>query len=553
MAWPWYLLRLLVWRLDRLRARLGRAPRWVSFLLEEAPPALAPPPGPLWQRLLGPGPAAMPVLEEQMRRVAADPRVRGVVVHLRPMSLTAAQADSLRELLAVTRAAGKRVVCWAPSYGTGTYSVACAADELLIQEGGGIGPLGVARTYVFLADSLRRVGLEADLIQVTPYKTAGDMFTRSDLSPEAREMADWLADAALAELLRAVGAGRGLGAGEARALVDHSPYTDLEAERRGAVDGVVGEEDLPARLGAAVVPFAAASRRLRRPPPPRPGPVVGLIRVEGSIVDGRSRRSPLRLPIRLLTGDTAGDLTVVEQARRLAASRRVGAVVLWVDSGGGSATASEAMAAALRSLAARKPLVAAMGSVAASGGYYAAAPAQRVFAQPGTITGSIGVLAGKLVGGGLLDRLLVSRAPVTRGEHADMESSERLFSEAERGRLRESVERSYQVFLERVAGFRGLPLAELEPIAGGRVWTGRQALERRLVDELGGLQAAAADARRRAGLRADAPLVELRPGRREQPPAAPDLAVAVEHGLRLGAALNRTGVWWLCPVAWEGW
>ena len=211
------------------------------------------------------------------------------------------------------------------------------------------------------------------------------------------------------------------------------------------MDAVVSEEELPARLGGAFQHWPEARRRLLPQRPRRPGRIVGLIRVQGLIVDGRSRRPPPLppLPVPLVMAEQCGDLTVVRQARRLAADRRVGAVVLWIDSGGGSATASEAIAAALRTLADRKPLVAVMGSVAASGGYYVATPAARVFAQPSTLTGSIGVLAGKVAVGGLLQRLLLNLETITRGEHAAMFAPDRPFREDEKARLREAIERSY--------------------------------------------------------------------------------------------------------------
>src|SRR5207302_8867681 len=224
-----------------------------------------------------------------------------------------------------------------------------------------------------------------------------------------------------------------------------------------------------------VRPWAAARRRLPVAGPYPPGRVVGLIRVEGTIVDGRSRQAPFRPPLALplLFQDQCGDLTVVEQARALAQDRRVGAVVLWVDSPGGSASASEAIAAALAALGRRKPLVAAMGSVAASGGYYVTTPARRVFAHPGTLTGSIGVIAGKVVADGLLDRLLIRREVVKRGEHATMFDAEQPFTDEERARLRQLIDRSYRLFLQRVADGRGRPAEAIEPVAGGRGWTGR--------------------------------------------------------------------------------
>jgi protease-4 len=553
LAYPIWLVRLLAWAVKRLVARLRRPPAFVGLLIESPPAEPAPAPLPRWQRLLGRPPLSVAELRERLRRVGADPRVAGILLHLRPLALSGAQVEALRDAVASVRAAGKRVVCWASSYNAATYRVAAACDEILLQPGGELAPLGLYRPYLFLGEALERLGVRADLIQVSPYKTAGDMVMRRGFTPEAREMADWLADAGFTEAVEAVAAGRNLDLESARSLLDRSPFTDQQALAAGAVDAVLAEEEVAGRLGASVVPWESARRRLPRPRPPRPGRVVGLIRVQGTIVDGRSRRAPslpLRLP--LLLEDLCGDLTVVEQARALAMDRRVGAVVLWVDSRGGSATASEAMAAALAHLARRKPLVAAMGSVAASGGYYVTTAARRVFAHPSTITGSIGVLAGKFAAGELLDRLLVGRELVVRGRYSALGHYERPYTEPERRRMLELIDRSYHVFLERVAAARGRPGAEILPVAGGRVWSGRQALERDLVDELGGLEAAAAAARDLAGLSPGAPLVEAGGGRRDLTLEAARSGGALEHVLAALAALDRARVWYLCPLVWGG-
>jgi protease IV len=554
LARPLWLVRLLWWRLREMLRRRRRVPACVGFLLEAPPSEPEPPARPRWQRLLGMGrgPLSIQGLAEQLAAVTAEPRVRTVVLHLRPMEMASSQIDALRELLAEVRAAGARVVCWAPSYTASTYRVACAGDEVLVQPGGLLAPLGLARDHVFLADAMAHLGLRVDLLQVSPYKTAGDTLTRRGFTPEAREMAVWLADATYAERVAEIAAGRRLSEAAARELVDASPLIDEQALAAGAVDAIVAEEELPARLGGEVRPWAAARRRLPRPRPPAPGRVVALLRIEGMIVDGRSRQAPFRLPLAppLLFREQCGDLTVVEQARALAMDRRVAAVVVWVDSGGGSASASEAMASALAALGRRKPVVAAMGSVAASGGYYVTTAAARVFAHPGTVTGSIGVLVGKLVAGRLLDRLRVGREQVVRGEHAAMWGMEEPFSDAERRKVGDLVDRSYRLFLERVAAARGRPVGEVEPVAGGRVWTGAQALGHGLVDELGGLRAAIAEARRLGGLSGDAPVRDVRRGRRELVPE-PAPAAALEHALRALAALRAAGVWWLCPLVIE--
>lgn len=551
MGWVVFAWRYLRWTLGGLRSRWARVPPYVAFLIEGAEPALPPPPGPWWRRFLGARGRSVHELAEQMRVAAGDSRVRGVVLHLRLVRLSDADAETLAGLIAEVRRSGTRVLCWASSYTASTFRVACAADEVLLQPGGQVGPLGHARGYVFLADALGRVGVEADVVQVSPYKTAGDALARSSMSDAAREMANWLADAEQQELVAAIAEGRGLPAARARELVDAAPFTDREAVAHRLVDGILAEEALPARVTADVAYWHDVGGRLRHPPPRRPRRrYVGVIRIQGMIVDGRTRRLPARppLPVPLVFEDQTGDLSVVQQARRLARDRRAAAVLVWIDSPGGSASASEAIHAALHEVALRKPLVAAMGTVAASGGYYVATAARRVFAQPGTLTGSIGVLAGKLVLGGLLDRLLVGREIVQRGAFAGLDSSERRWDGAERAKMQEAVGRTYELFLERVAQARGRPVTAIEPVAGGRVWTGRQALQHGLVDELGDLDRALAATRKLAGLPADAPILELGGGTDVPPLPATSPAATISHALHAAAMFDHPGVWLLSPL-----
>lgn len=547
MGWVVYAVRWVVWGGGSLLRRWRSGPAWIHIVIEGPVQTFDPPRGPLWRRFLAPRPGpSLRQLGTRFRRLARDERVQGLVLHLRPVPLPSADAAALAGLVGELRGAGKRVVCWATGYTAGTYQVACAADEVLLQPGGVVGPLGLAHTYLFLKETLTRVGVDADVIQVSPYKTAGDVLARRTFTPEAREMASWLADSEVEERAATIAAGRRLEEAQARALLDGSPYTDTRALELRAIDAICSEEALPGRLGSEPVPWDAARRRLWRPRPTPPGRCVGLLRIEGTIVDGHSQHPPASppIPLPLLLQERAGDLTVVQQARRLARARRVAAVVLWIDSPGGSATASEAMAAAIQVLDDRKPVVAVMGAVAGSGGYYVATPARRIYAQAGTLTGSIGVITVKVAVGGLLRRLLIGHQVIARGEYSGMEDPSRPYSEAERAKVVEMVDRLYGLFLDRVAKSRGRTVGEIEPIAGGRVWTGRQALARGLVDELGGVDRALAEARRLGGLREDAPLVEVQ-GRGPVAPAATSTATAVLGTIR---ALTLAPAWLLCPV-----
>ena len=542
--------RYLWWLIGSLRARIGRPPDFVTFLLEEDIPVLPDPPVPAWQRFFRRQRLSVRELGRRFEAIERDPRIKGVVLHLRPVPFSMAVLQDLRELIARLRKSGKRVFAWAPFYTTGTYYLACACDEILLLPTGVVQPLGFSSTGMFLAQGLARVGIQADFVQVSPYKTAADFLTRSKMSDEMREQIRWLLQSQHEQLVAAISDGRKLDATAAQQVIDASPYTDEQAAARKAIDGVLSEEQLPERLGggapARLGDWDAARRRMSRPAPRlRLGRYVAIIRIEGTIIDGRSGRPPVAPPVDVpILGDPrAGDLTVVQVARQVAADRRAAAAVVYVDSRGGSATASEAMRQALSVVAARKPLVTAMGPVAGSGGYWVATPGRWIVARPGTLTGSIGVLTGKLVTGALWSKLLVNRETVAEGRHAVMEGDEKPYTAEERQIVQSLIDRTYGMFLDVVAGARGVSRAEVEPIAGGKVWTGSQALERKLVDELGGLDAAIDKARSLAGLGGTAPAVEVQPPKRSMAPAALPTAAALAAYLMEGILVfNRTPV-----------
>ena len=552
-------IRLLLRLVGNLFRRLGKAPEFVSFTLEDPLPEMAPPRPPFPKRLLSRRKPSLRDLGRQLRHVAGDPRVRGVVLHLRSGGGMPAQLQSLRDLIAEVRKAGKRVVVWALSYDLSTLYVASAADEILLQPGGIVAPLGLSQSYLFLADALERVGLQGDFVQISPYKTAGDLFTRREMSEEAREMATWLIEDLYDQFVGGIATGRGATSDEVKALIDRGLFCTEDAVEAGLADGIVGEEDLPARLAsgkkpARIVPYAAARRRLLQPPVSRGRRFVALLRIAGDIVDGKSAQPPFRPPFRVpfLFNERAGDLTVVQQARFLARNKRAAALVVHVDSGGGSAAASEAMSAALRKVAEKKPVVVSMGSVAASGGYYVATPGARILAQPGTVTGSIGVLAGKFVDAGLYERLLVNRKLISRGEHAQVLSGAQPFSAEERRNLFKMIEHTYELFLDRVGSSRSLERDAIDAVGGGRVWTGAQALDRGLVDELGGLDRAIECALELAKLPGTARVCEVKAPKNPIAPPATSGADVLEYaldGLRL--VQSRRSLC-LCPlIPWE--
>jgi protease-4 len=335
-----------------------------------------------------------------------------------------------------------------------------------------------------------------------------------------------------------------------RELLDSVPLTAHQAHEAGFLDGVCYEDEVAAHLGAPQAPVPTltwdqARGRVLRPRRWRSRQAIAVIGLEGMIVLGDSRRSPVPVPLPFAS-QQAGSSTLVQQIRAAAQDKHIAAVILHVDSPGGSALASDLIWRELEILKQKKPLVIYMSNQAASGGYYVSAPAQTIYAQPTTLTGSIGIWGGKIVTRGLFDKVRAQREAVSRGAAAGLYTDMAPFSEEQRAKVRAEIGAGYARFKTRVAEGRGLSLEEVESVARGRVWTGEQALAEGLVDELGNLQAAAERARELAGIspRRYAPLVSVSTPKRQilaQP--------SVEAGQWLAAwsALLREGVYALAP------
>lgn len=510
---------------------------------------------------------------EGLRKAAADDRVAGLVAHVGAKPLTLAQSHELREAVAELRAAGKPTVVWAETFGEMTpgnvgYHLAAAFDEIWLQESGDVGLVGVAAQTVFLRDAFDKLGMQPEFGQRHEYKTAADTYLRSSMSEANREMVSRLVASAMETLVHDVATGRGVTEEDVRAAVEVAPLSPREAVDRRLVDRVGYRDevydDLRKRLGDVELKFverygkgglaqagAAVTRRHK--------PVVAFVHASGPIHLGRSGASPL-------SGRSIGSDTVSAALRQAAEDDAVRAVVLRVDSPGGSYVASDTIRREVIALRRRgKPVVASMANVAASGGYYIAMPADRVLASPGTITGSIGVLAGKAVIRETLERIGVNRETVREGRYADMMSSDRPFDEEEWARLESWLDRVYDDFTAKAAADRGMPVDDLRAVARGRVWTGADALAHGLVDELGGLERAVEVACERAGV--ERPEIELRlmpkptifeklmPAENSESPAAAGPVVLGEgvpllDRLLTAAGLTSYGVLSL-PVGWR--
>ncbi|MDM4141581.1 MULTISPECIES: signal peptide peptidase SppA [Mycobacterium] len=494
-------------------------------------------------------------------RAAEDPRVAGLIARVQLTASPAAAVQELREAV-VAFTAAKPSLAWAETYpGTLSYYLASAFGEVWMQPAGSVGLIGFASNATFLRDALDKAGIEAQFVARGEYKSAANRFTEHGFTEAHREAVTRMLESLQEQVWEAVGKSRKLDAAALDALADRAPLLREDAVSSGLVDRIgfrdeaydriaemvgvkdVSEDDAPPRL--YVSRYAGAARsRLTPPVPPVPGrrtkPTVAVINVDGTIVDGRG--GPQFLPF---GASTVGSDTIAPALREAAADDSVSAIVLRVNSPGGSVTASETLWREVKMARKRgKPVVASMGAVAASGGYYIAAAADAIVASPATITGSIGVITGKLVIRDLLQRLGVGLDTVRTNANADAWSIETPFTPEQRAHREAEADLVYADFLERVADGRNLTTEAVDRVARGRVWTGADARERGLVDELGGFRTALRRAKVLAGLDEDADvrlvtfpggslLDMLRPRASSQPAAAslPDA---------LGALLGRT-------------
>ncbi len=544
-----------------LRNRVRRRHKKLDTLLLTLPASMPPLPETrswLLKRVQGAPPLSLWELDRIFRRIAADPRPKTVILKINGLALALADLQTLRASIQRLRAAGKRVVVFAQYYTLGQYYLASAADEILLQPGGELMTTGLHQEAIFLKDALGMVGVGLDVVAITPYKGAYDQFSRDSISPEGREQLEWLLDSRYSQLIAGIAEGRRLSSDAVRALIDTSPHTAEKALAAGYVDAVLNEEGFAAHLDSeSITLWKEADKKLLLRPKARGEKHVTLLKISGLMLPGESSRPPVNLPIPFVGGERSGDQTVVRQVRGLMRDKSAAAVVLFIDSGGGAVVAAEAMTSALEQLAKQVPLVVFMNGVAASGGYYVATPARWIVAQPGTITGSIGVISAKPITGGLREKLHVNTLEFTRGANAGIYSDSAPFSDAQRAQVRASIEAVYHQFVERVAQSRRMEFAAVDAISGGRVWTGEQALANGLVDQLGDLQAALAKARELARLPDETPIAlvagkgKALPPQLARPAAAFGEASALRYALDGVRALVNGTAQVIMPIHWS--
>lgn len=458
--------------------------------LEEAPPTDG------LSRLFARGPA-LATLALQIEKASADDRIVGIALHVRPLQVGYARIQELRAALQRARGAGKRVVAFldlGQLNATREVYLASAADRVYVAPGY-LGPVvGIAGELLHMGGMFAKAGIQIEYERIGAYKSAPEALAERGMSEPAREMMETLFDGLYEQLVAGIAEGRNLEPEAVRELIDQAPATPDEYLTAGLADAIAGKEQL-----LEVAGFEGAERvsvQDYMPVDPRDlglrnGPAIALIFGDGMIVPANG--SGLR------RAGFAGD-QIARALEDAAEDEDVRAIVLRVNSGGGSYQASDQIWRAVREARERKPVVVSMADAAASGGYYVASAADAIVAEPATLTGSIGIYLTRIALRGVYKKLDIGAEVMTRGRYADLVASGHALSPAHRERLRSFLEASYREFLERVSDGRGLSTEEVDALGQGRIWLGREAREKGLVDEIGGLYAAVARAKAEAGI-----------------------------------------------------
>jgi protease IV len=539
--------------------------------------------------------AAITDIVAALKLARADDRVKALVVKLGGKPIGLGIVQELREAVKRFGAAGKPTIAWADTFGEFSpgnvpYYLATAFETIFLQPSGDVMLNGLAVERRFLRGALDKLGVAMQVGTRHEYKSAAEQLTEHGFSGPAREATERITESVTEQIAAAIAERAKISAAEARRLIDSGPYLADQAVAAGLVDALgyrdevysavrkqaaeaTGTEPELLYLGRYHRSRELASRAKQlasgqlsgmltgTASGPRPA-AVALIHATGAIRRGRSGRSPM-------TGTAVGSDSLTAALRAATADPHIKAIVLRVNSPGGSYVASDAIwREVVRTRSAGKPVVVSMSDVAASGGYYIAMAADTICAQPGTVTGSIGVLSGKPVLGDALGRAGVTTDSVVTSDHAAMFSLAQPFSDDEWTLVNDWLDRIYADFTGKVAAARGMSAERVHELARGRVWTGADAHEHGLVDEVGGLEDAAGIARRRAGLPESAPLVpfprlspidRLRPAassedRRAAAQAAspatvlaenwgPVWQLAARYGLPVGGPLMLPGSW----------
>jgi protease IV len=450
---------------------------------------------------------------DALRKAKVDRRVTSVVI--RPTSAAAlwGKVQEIRDAITDFRRSGKPIIGYLEHGGEQEFYLASACDKVFLLPTATLDLTGMASYELFLRGTLDKIGAYPDTLHIGQYKSAANTFTEHTFTPAHREMAESLNSDLYAQLVSGIADGRRKSEQEIRNLIDHGPFLPEDAVRAGLVDDLAYEDEIDdkVKLSSGSARFlteseyrqvTASSLGLNR------GPRIAVIYATGVIASGESSYdSP--------SGQVLGSDTMVEYIRKARGDDSIKAIVLRIDSPGGSAIASDVVWREVMLTRSVKPIVASMSDVAASGGYYIAMPAHAIVAEPATLTGSIGVVMLKFVIDGTLKKLGMNIEGVSKGRFADIYSPVRAFTPEERVKVLEHMQATYDTFVEKAAAGRNTTPERIDAVGQGRVWTGKQAKQVGLVDELGGLERALAIAKQRAKLSPDSEVeLVVYPGRK---------------------------------------
>ena len=495
-------------------ADLARRPLNPPLVLavDLAEPAVDPPPASLIEKAAGARGPALKDLLDTLEDAATDAKVHSLVIRVGNPAMDWAVAEELRGAIKRFRASGRRVVAHAETFGEQgeahlAYYVASACDEVHLQPSGALPLVGVALEALFVRGLLDKLDVDPQVGHRREYKSAKNMLTETEFTEAHRESLDRIVASLSEQLAAAVADGRGMTADAVARVIDGGPYLAEDAVQAGLVDRLCYRDETVRTLKDAAGEHAVVrtwnvyrAARKRRPRLPVKQTRVALIHGRGGIQLGRSRPAGLMGPV-------MGADTVVKAFRTAINDKSIKAILFRVNSPGGSAVASDAiLREVVRARNAGKPVVVSMGAIAGSGGYWIAMDADKIIAAPGTLTGSIGVVMGKLVTRKIWERLGVTSESVQRGENARMYSPKEGFTDEQWAKNDEQLDEIYELFVNKAAAGRNLDSAEVEPHARGRVWTGADAHERGLIDDLGGYHESLAAIRELLELDTDAKL-----------------------------------------------
>lgn len=455
-------------------------------------------------QLLEPGRGDLRNVLLALHRAVDDPRIEGLFVRIERPSFGWSRAEELREAVLAFREAGKWSAVQLDSASSNlAYYLASGFDEVFLAPPGEIGLLGLRVEQPFARGLLQRLGVEPQFVRRKEYKAAANVFTERGFTASHEEATRALLESFHGHLVDAISQGRGLTRERVQELIDNGPYRAQEALNKGLVDHLAYRDqvvdELSERAGSDP-PFVRWQRYLARAPRGAGGPAVAIVYAEGSIQRGESGSG-------LLSGRSMGAETIARAVERARRDDRIAAVVLRIDSPGGSYVASDLIRREVALTAKRKPVVASFGNAAASGGYFIGMQADRIVTNELTTTGSIGVLSGKLVTADMWEsKLGVRFRGLQTGDNAELYSSQEPFDDKGWQRINTLLDDIYRDFVSKAAEGRGMAYQELERVARGRVWSGRDAIERGLADVEGGLMQAIDEAKRLAEIPEDRPV-----------------------------------------------